>query len=243
MGAYYKSKLSVAKSAVSQAKIWLIAIGGLVGVAAAAWGISAGSRADANAVTVPPEFTLEAMKERVAEHQRPDFRKMRETMARDDLSIEQKRQIAENMRDVFRSEMRARVDEYYNASAEDKTAVLDKQIDEFQKMREQFRRRREQDGADSDRPSKEERDKMRQIMRPQSKQDRKSRSESRNADETARTMAYFSAMRSRAKERGIEMGRGPGPGGPGRGGPGGRDGPRGQGGSRGGRPGGGRRGP
>jgi len=237
MGAYYKSKPRVAKSAVSQAKIWLIAIGGLVGVAAAAWGISAGSRADANAVTVPPEFTVEAMKERVAERQRPDFGKMRETMARDDLSIEQKRQIAENMREVFRSEMQARVDEYYNAPPDEKTAVLDKQIDEFQKMREQFRRRREQDRADEHRPTKEERDQMRKIMRPQSKQDRKSRSESRNADEMARTMAYFSAMRARAKERGIEMGRGPGRGGPRQGGPGGR------GGSQGGRRGGGRRGP
>ena len=54
-----------------------------------------------------------------------------------------------------------------------------------------------------------------------SRSERKERSESRNPDQMARRMAYFSALQKRAAERGVQMpfGRGGRDGGPGRGGP------------------------
>ena len=49
-------------------------------------------------------------------------------------------------------------------------------------------------------------------------QERKTRAESRNPDQAAQHMAYFSALRARATARGIQMPFGGGPGGGGGGG-------------------------
>jgi hypothetical protein len=195
-------------------------------VAAAAWGVGAGSRADADRIDVPEEFTVDALKQRFAEQEPPPFRTMRDTMMREDLTDDQKRQIARNMRDVFRSEMQARVQEYFDAPPDKQDEILDRHLDEWQEMRKRFeaeRRRRER--SDEEEPSEEDREQMRRLFRPQSQQERKARSESRNPDERAQVMAYFGALRRRAGERGIDMGRGGRGGGPGRGGPrGGRGG-------------------
>jgi hypothetical protein len=48
-----------------------------------------------------------------------------------------------------------------------------------------------------------------------SRQERKERFESRNPDQTAKRVAYFTAMQNRAQQRGIQMPFGGGPGGPG----------------------------
>jgi len=221
--------------AVSSKKVWCILGGVTIVAGATAWGISAASRAEVQAVEVPPECTVEAIKSR--SEQEPRFREFRETMQREDLTDEQKRQIMRNEREVWHSRMQARVDEYFNAPPEKQTAILDRQIDEMQEMFQRFRQEREARGNREGRggeegPSREERESMRRLMGPQTQQERKARSESRNPDEMARTMAYFGAVRKRAAERGIQLPRGPG----GRGGPGGAgpDGRRGSG-SRGGR--------
>ena len=75
---------------------------------------------------------------------------------------------------------------------------------------------REGDGA------RDSREPRRRGPRGMTREDRKERSESRNPDKVARRMAYFSALRKRAQEKGIDMFPSRGPGGPGgRGGPGG----------------------
>ena len=63
-------------------------------------------------------------------------------------------------------------------------------------------------------------EKMREKREGMSDAERKSRTENRNPDKQAQKMAYFSAVQSRMKERGIEppkWGGGPGGGGPRRG--------------------------
>jgi hypothetical protein len=161
---------------------------------------------------------------------------MRDTFEREDLSDEQRQQARRNMREVFRSMMGERVGEYLDAPPDDKVAVLDRHIDEWtkrmddwRKQRERRRAEREQQGQDGD--SAEEQQRREHWRRGMgSTEQRKARSESRSPDETARRMVYFSAMRQRMQERGIEspMGRGRGGGGQGRGGS--RGGPHGPGG-------------
>lgn len=202
----------------SSAKSYLL-LGGLC-VAAVAGGSSVamltrGNKADA----VPSDLTVESMRAQAKEATPGQmFDKMRETMQRDDLTEEQRQKVRDNMRQVGREMMEERVEEYFAAATqEDKNAVLDRQIDEFMKMREEWEKRRAEREKSGEREGEQERPNW---MAQQSQEDRKARSESRSPDQMARMMAYFTAMQVRAAERGIKMpGRGGGfGGGPGRGG-------------------------
>ena len=165
---------------------------------------------------LPEEFSVESLKARAGDEQqgRAAFRDL---LRRDDLTDEQRRQALRNMRELRRSSMSDRVNEYFDASEEDKDVVLDDHIDEFQRRMAEREKRRK----DEERPSEEDREAMRNLFRSRSQAERKTDSESRNPDESARTMAYFSAMRNRMSQRGIKMPRG---GGGRRGGGGGRGG-------------------
>jgi hypothetical protein len=197
--------------AASSTKSYLV-IGGLC-VAAIAGGSSlAMLTKSSKASAVPNDLTKEALRAQAKETPGQVFEKMRETMQREDLTDEQRQKVRENMREVGREMMEERVNEYFAAATEEeKKAILDRQIDEFMKMREEWEKRREErekqgekDGEPSDRQN---------WMAQQSQQERKERSESRSADQMAKMMVYFSAVQARATERGIKM--------PGRGGPGG----------------------
>jgi hypothetical protein len=63
-------------------------------------------------VVIPAELSVDSLKAKAAE---PDKLRetMRDTMQREDLTDEQRRQIAENMRTVWEAEMTKRVDEYF----------------------------------------------------------------------------------------------------------------------------------
>jgi uncharacterized membrane protein len=191
------------------------------------WALSGGTE-DEPKSTLPEEWSVESLKAKVEE----DPGKLREVFEQrgsEDLTEEQRRELRQNLREVHRSTMDTRVDEYFAAAEEDRQATLDRHIDEFQermKEWEQRRRerqeRREQDGERRGPPD---------WASSQTREERKTESESRDPDDMARRMAYFSAVQERMTERGIETpwgrgGRGPGrgPGGPGRGGPG-RGGP------------------
>lgn len=158
----------------------------------------------------------------------------REMMRNDELTDEQRRKAAREMRGARRSEMMERVQEYFDAAEEDKNVVLDDHIAAFQRRMAEWEKRRAEE--DRERPTEEERQAMRNLFRNRSQAERKADSESRNPDQTAQTMAYFTALRGRMSERGISMPRRGGPGG--RGGWGGGGG---RGGGGGGRGGGGRR--
>ena len=161
---------------------------------------------------LPQELSVEALTAQVS-----DPGKIRETMREvresEDLTEEQRRELRGNMRQVWRQAMTDRVDEYLEADPKDQVAILDEQIDDFQKQmkaweerREQMQRERERGGESGQRPR----------QRPQqTREQRKERSEGRNPDDTARTMIYLSALQQRMADRGISMPRGRGGGGPG----------------------------
>lgn len=199
------------------------AICGVVLISASAWALWPQEQD-----ILPKELSVASLKERFEDPERAGPM-MRETFEREDLSDAQRQALRSNMRQVFRDMMNERVDEYFTASEEDKVAVLDRHIDEFMERMERFRQMREQQRQDSEEDA-EARERRREEGRRRwgggTTEQRKARSESRNADEMARHMVYMTAMRSRMAERGINMPRfGPGrggPGGPGRGPRGGR---------------------
>ena len=174
---------------------------------AISWAVAGRSASGAPKSTLPRELQVAALKAETA-----DPAKLRETVRgafeRADLTPEQRRELRGNMREVFVGAMTERVDAYFDAPEDQKTAVLDSQIDQFVAQMAEWRKRRE---------GREERlrDGGREGFSPPSQAERKERSESRNPDQTARNMAYFSAVRARMTERGLQ------PPGGGRGGPGG----------------------
>jgi hypothetical protein len=202
------------------------------------WGFMAWNGSDKSESTLPDELRLENLRKQASDD--PDG--MRTTMAnsfrRDDLTEEQRREARENMRTVFEEQMDKNVNEYFTAPEEEKVAVLDRQIDEFQKQMEGWRAqmeemRKEREARQAERekngekPDGERDGGERRWGGPQTREERKARSESNNPDKMAKRFAYFSAAHKRMTERGIEMpfgrggfgGMGRGPGGPG-GGPG-----------------------
>lgn len=187
---------------------------GVITLAGAVVAVNVATRSSDNeGDNLPTELTVAALTQATEDgNRRGTFRNI---IDRDDLTDEQRRQAFRNMRQVGRRQMQARIDEYFDAiSQEEKNAILDAQIDEFAKRREQWQQRREQREADRE----SDRERMQDLFQPPSKQERKARSENRNPDQTAKTMAYFSAMRSRMSERGISGGGGRGGGRGGRGG-------------------------
>ncbi|MCP4249918.1 MAG: hypothetical protein GY778_22980 [bacterium] len=221
---------------VSQSrKIWpFCAVGLLLAVVAVVWGVSAQTEDDP-ASTLPAELSVENLKAQMKD----DPSKLRETMHRDDLTEEQRRELHDNMRQVWRSGMDERVDAYYAAATqEDRDKLLDEQIDEFQdrskewaKRRAEREKRRKEREAAGEKEGDEKESDRRDWRRERTREERKTDSESRNPDQMARRMGYFTALRKRMQERGIEGGWGGhgGHGGPGRrgggGGRGGRGGP------------------
>jgi hypothetical protein len=151
---------------------------------------------------------------------------------REDLTDEQRQQAFRNMRQVWEVELDRNVDTWYAAAtAEEKTAVLDEQIDRFRKRMEDWRkqreewekrrkereRRRAEEGRNANANESDDSPRRRWGERFRTREGRKEMSEGRDPDKSARRMAYFAAVMARMKERGIEMPMGPGRGGPRRG--------------------------
>ena len=185
-------------------KVAIMAGGGVLALAVAAWGVSVHYRAPAKPVLADPE-------------------KLREQLDKPGLTEEQRHELEHSMREAFQAQMDSRVDEYFQAPENEKLAILDKQIDEFQKRRkemeerrnrEEERRRQEGQNGPTSRPNRD----WRRDSTPEQRQER---SESRSPDKMAQRMAYWQALQARMAARGIQTPRGPGRGGPGGGGPGG----------------------
>ncbi len=178
-------------------------------------------------VELPEELTVEKLREVAKEQPHLARASVREAMRSEELTEEQKRAVMRNARRVMMERIGERIDEYENAPEDQKEAVLDRHIDEFAKMREQWAKDREARRKEREANGETE-EQQRESMRwrftgGQTRGQRKARSESRNPEASVRRISYFQKMRSRAEARGIEM--------PGRGGPGGSRG----GGDRGGR--------
>jgi vacuolar-type H+-ATPase subunit I/STV1 len=199
---------------------WIITAASIAVVGGSVWALSRGGNAPAG-VAIPRELSVESLKAQAAAEPGRMMNTVRDTMRRDDLTDEQRRQVAENMRKVWEDTMQKRVEEYYAAASdEDRKAILDRQIDEFEQRRKEWEERRKQDEKKAGKDGAERGPGFRGLFGPQSKEERKERSESRDPDKAARQMAYFAAVRERMGERGIKAPFGPGggfgggPGGP-----------------------------
>ncbi len=180
---------------------WIIAASSLAVVGGSVWAFTRGQ--SPTGVPIPKELSVDSLKAQAKDDPGKMRDTIRETMRRDDLTEEQRRQVGENMRKVWEDAVQQRVDEYYAAqSDEDRKAILDKQIDEFEARRKEWEARRKEDEK-KDGKKDDKRGPGFGPMGPQSRDERKERAESRNPDQMARQMAYFSAMKQRMGERGI----------------------------------------
>jgi hypothetical protein len=209
-------------TAFSTTRFAVVVLGGAALTVASVWGVTRVARRAEAAPSLPKEYTVEALKAKV-DDPGAMMGTVREAMRSEELTDEQRRELMGNMREVWRQTMLARVDEYYSAPPEEQVAVLDRHIDRFVEQMKQWEERRKE----LEKNGELDRERMGQMFTPPTQQERKERSENRNPDQLARTMAYFMAAQSRMSERGIKMpggfgGRGMGGGGPGagrRGGP------------------------
>lgn len=194
----------------------LILVGvGLLGLSAGVWGLVSWTQRDT--VRLPKELSAGAL-EAASANPGEMMQRVREAMQRDDLTDEQRRQLRANMREVWQERRRAQLDVYFAASSEaERQRILDEQIDQMQARMREWQQRRAQwereRGARRDQAGRPDRP-DRGNWTPPTRAERRERSESRDADEMGRRMAYFSALRKRMEERGIEApfgpGRGPG---------------------------------
>jgi hypothetical protein len=199
-------------------KWYLTGGGGLLLIAAAALGLNGQFGRTQDPAGLPPDLVQKLQASSADPHAMRET--MHETMQRTDLTDAQREEIMHRMREAGRQRFDKRVDEYMAAADDQKQAILDRQIDE---MQAEMREHEERDQAEPPRGPREGR--HRPDFASMTTQQRKSRSETRDPDRMARNMAYFSALRARAAERGIQMPHGPGPGAGGHG-PGGPGGPR-----------------
>ncbi len=154
---------------------------------------------------------------------------MFERMRSNDMSEEERHQLMSNMRTLMEEEQSARAREWAEADSEEKkNEILDKQLDEMLARRAEMEKEWEKRRAEREKERAEnggkddERRRDRGPRRTVSTQERKQRLESSNPDDRARTRKFHEALRKRAEERGVSMGRGfGGPGRRGGGGPGG----------------------
>jgi hypothetical protein len=207
-------------------KVLILAAGGLIVATGAAWGIWAWSRArDANASDLPSEYSVAALQKETKNPEQA-METVGGLMRRQDLTEEQRHEAFQNLRKVREARFEENIDEYFAAAPEEKDAVLDRHIDEFQefmkemeKHRDEWRRAREQErqnqnqNGNQNQSDESRRDRWQSRFR--TREGRQQASEGHDPDRMARRMSYFSALRKRMSERGIEM---PGP--PGRGRPG-----------------------
>jgi len=208
----------------------LLVLGGTVW-AVVAW-VGGDGRPD-----VPKELTVASLQAQ-ANDPAKIAQTMRETLERKDLSDEQRRDVRDNMRQVFEAEMDKSVDEYLTAPPEQKTAVIDRHLDRLQEIMKVMEPLRAQglgrggpggaspdgrpgpradgqngsppigppgQGNEARRPDGQDHGPGGWRGRMSTPEGRKQMSESRDPDRMARRMAYFGAILSRAKERGIEM--------------------------------------
>lgn len=191
---------------------WIALAGaGALTIGVGAWAVSAylGSTGDSTPA-VPEDFKKENIVALAKEDPGQVWQKVREASERIDLTEAQKEQIRENAREVFEAEMQARMDEYFQAPPEQKDQILDKHIDEFERRRQEWEKRRQEEEAQAaNDPAKaqereQRREQWRERMRNMSQAERKERSESRDPNQRAQRMAYFTAMRARMEARGMQ---------------------------------------
>lgn len=125
----------------------------------------------------------------------------------DELSEEDRDRLGNNMRTVWMNYMGELADRFFAADPQEKEQLLDQQLDEFM----EFRKRMEdyyESRKDDPEFQKEQEEKPKRWQNP-SKEDRKSRIIEMDPDRQMRMANMWMQMSRRAKERGIDFGKGP----------------------------------
>lgn len=203
----------------NKSKTLLMAGLGVAVLGGGAWGLT-------KAFSKPRPTEAQEFAARAKEDPVKVFDEMREKMRDEKTTEEEREKLRKSMREAFESRMNEAVAEYYNAKPEDREAVLNKHIDEFEKFRKMREERQEEEKAKAEGKTDEEREKEREkererwrkSMNDRTKEERKSDSETSNPNDRARRMAYRAAMFKQMQARGIQPPRWGGPGGGGRGG-------------------------
>jgi len=197
------------KLAVISALVVLVAAAGV-------WGLVAMRGGDPDAL--PENLTVAGLETQFDDPEKM-MRTMENVLDRDDLSDEQRRQIMENVGELWRTRMDTNVNEWFSAPPDQKKAVMDKHIDQFQtamkvwqkngdRMRkkwEEYRKRRAAEGKEVDEEEQNPHGPSGWGSRMRSQQGRQTMTQSRDPDRSARMSMYFGAAMARMKERGIEM--------------------------------------
>ncbi len=145
------------------------------------------------------DITAERMKDM-------SFAEIMEVMRSKDLTEDERRKLREIGRELMMASVNKNVDEYFDAPLEQREAILDRHMDEWQEFREQMEAYREEHKDDPD--DQAERERERQRWQKRDRQDAKERMEGGDPDRMKRMFAYWGKMRARAQARGIDMGRG-----------------------------------
>ena len=172
----------------------------------------------------------------VKHYSKPDFAKMNPRQIREyfdsnqfrDANEDQRRAVREQMGEAMMARMTAQANEYAALPDTDKTAYLDKIIDDMQARRAEFMARDANGPPDPNRfrrfgprdpnsPRRQMGQQGRQFRMPEPSRMRQ-RSERISADSRVKMAQFRQDLMNRMQERGIQMG----PGGRGPGGPGGR---------------------
>jgi len=134
------------------------------------------------------------------------------------LSKAERERLRENVGPLRRRAMEKEMNTYFELPAEKKVAYLDEMLDRMQAGRAEREARRKREQADrlsaesssSSRPKAEERPRQGRRRGPTLERMR-NRIENTSAEERAKRAEFRKALRERAKERGVELGRGPQP--------------------------------
>jgi hypothetical protein len=110
--------------------VGIAAAGILLLLSGAVWAVVAWSGGDRHPA-VPKDLTVASLQAQ-ADDPAKIAQTMRDVRERKDLTEEQRREVFHNARQVFEAEMDKSLDEYFTAPPEQKTAVLDRQIDRMQ---------------------------------------------------------------------------------------------------------------
>jgi hypothetical protein len=134
-----------------------------------------------------------------------------------ELTEEERKSMRENARTLFHAALNDRVQGYFGTPEEDRTAYLDKLIDDMQQRRKEMEQRRSSEGEGGTTPGGRDRDG--EGRREEDGTDRrergmarmKNRIETTDPEERAQFVEFMKQMRARMEERGIEAPRfGPG---------------------------------
>jgi len=120
------------------------------------------------------------------------------------LTDEQRDKLESNLRELMFASMQRNVNEYMNATPDQRDAIMDRHLDEWDEFREKMRAYREKHKDDPE--YQKLREERRERRRP-SKEERRDWMENRSPDQQARMWHYMMKMRKRAQERGEDWGR------------------------------------